>query len=544
MKKRSLVMVGVLIFICLFVAVAFANNQVKIVVNGQEIDSDVAPQIIKDRTMVPVRWVAEALGADVRWEPQSRTVYIDKPHYISSNSEADSKLYPFQESNGMYEGFVLEIKGKRQYFDWQNVKNPSFRPQMILKDINHDGGKELIVILTTGTGTGYHTEDIHVLNPASFEEIKVEPAADIVKEKLDSIIEDDAEQKAIHIIIADEKTTVHKEPEYFNSWFDKVVFNNSYHYSLINDELLLSMGAQVAPAGFIGEIEVIYEYKNGVLAAGALSFKQEDEHEKAISELIRDFGSKLKHVSLLAPEDTVKASMQENYSDYVSPALLAQWENDLQNVPGRVTSSPWPERIEIVDMDKLSDYRYRIEADIIEMTSVEMVNGGEAARRKISLEVEKTGNRWFIVRYQNNENPVYKNSEYGFSFALPGTWRDYSIISSQWEGMDPESGVIGAKGPIISIRHPQWTEKNPRQDIPIMVFTQSQWKKIQQRELSVGAAPIPPKELGRNDSYVFALPACFFSPCDSEVLKSFSQLLYSLSNCCLRRTDSFKTIRF
>jgi hypothetical protein len=363
-KKRSLVMVGVLIFICLFVAVAFANNQVKIVVNGQEIDSDVAPQIIKDRTMVPVRWVAEALGADVRWEPQSKTVYIDKPHYISSNSEADSKLYPFQESNGMYEGFVLEIKGKRQYFDWQNVKNPSFRPQMILKDINHDGGKELIVILTTGTGTGYHTEDIHVLNPASFEEIKVEPAADIVKEKLDSIIEDDAEQKAIHIIIADEKTTVHKEPEYFNSWFDKVVFNNSYHYSLINDELLLSMGAQVAPAGFIGEIEVIYEYKNGVLAAGAFSFKQEDEHEKAISELIRDFGSKLKHVSLLAPEDIVKASMQENYGDYVSPALLAQWENDLQNVPGVVTSSPWPERIEIVDIDKLSDYRYRIEVSL------------------------------------------------------------------------------------------------------------------------------------------------------------------------------------
>jgi ATP-dependent RNA helicase DeaD len=106
-KKRSLVMVGVLIFICLFVAVAFANNQVKIVVNGQEIDSDVAPQIIKDRTMVPVRWVAEALGADVRWEPQSKTVYIDKPHYISSNSEADSKLYPFQESNGMYEGVCI-----------------------------------------------------------------------------------------------------------------------------------------------------------------------------------------------------------------------------------------------------------------------------------------------------------------------------------------------------------------------------------------------------------------------------------------------------
>lgn len=90
MKKRSLVIIGVAIIICFFGAVAFANNQVKIIVNGQEVNSDVAPQIVKDRTMVPVRWVAEALGADVRWGPQSKTVYIDKPHFISSNSEAAS----------------------------------------------------------------------------------------------------------------------------------------------------------------------------------------------------------------------------------------------------------------------------------------------------------------------------------------------------------------------------------------------------------------------------------------------------------------------
>jgi hypothetical protein len=507
MKKRSLVIIGVAIIICFFGAVAFANNQVKIIVNGQEVNSDVAPQIVKDRTMVPVRWVAEALGADVRWEPQSKTVYIDKPHFISSNSEAASKLYPFQESNGMYDGFVLEINGKRQYFDWQNVKNPSFGPQMILNDINQDGEKELIVILTTGTGTGYHTEDIHVLNPANFKEIKVEQAADIAKEKLDTKIEDDGDNKAIHIITADEKTTVHKERDYSSSWFDKVVFKNFYHYSVINDKLLLTMGAQVSPAGFIGEIEVKYEFENGEFGAGTVRFKQEDENEKAIAELIRDFGSKLKHVSLLAPEKIVKDSIQENYGEYVSPALLAQWKNDLQNVPGRVASSPWPERIDIVDTNKLSDYRYRIEADIIKMTSVEMAKGGEAGRRSITLEVEKIENQWLIVKYENNESPVYKNGEYGFSFTLPETWRDYSIISSQWEGVDPESGITEAHGPIISIRHPQWTDKNPRQDIPIMVFTQAQWKQLQQRELSVGAAPIPPKELGRNDSYVFALPA-------------------------------------
>ena len=40
-----------------------------------------------------------------------------------------------------------------------------------------------------------------------------------------------------------------------------------------------------------------------------------------------------------------------------------------------------------------------------------------------------------------------------------------------------------------------------------MIFTIDQWNSIQKSELSVNEAPIPPKELGRNDEYVFALPA-------------------------------------
>ena len=40
-----------------------------------------------------------------------------------------------------------------------------------------------------------------------------------------------------------------------------------------------------------------------------------------------------------------------------------------------------------------------------------------------------------------------------------------------------------------------------------MVFTLAQWGLVQAEKLSVGAAPIPPTELGRNSTYVFALPA-------------------------------------
>lgn len=45
-------------------------------VNGQPIQLDVAPQLINSRTMVPARFVSESLGAQVGWEADTRTVVI------------------------------------------------------------------------------------------------------------------------------------------------------------------------------------------------------------------------------------------------------------------------------------------------------------------------------------------------------------------------------------------------------------------------------------------------------------------------------------
>lgn len=44
--------------------------------NGQAVTLDVPAQIVNDRTMVPVRAVGEAFGADVRWDDATRTVYV------------------------------------------------------------------------------------------------------------------------------------------------------------------------------------------------------------------------------------------------------------------------------------------------------------------------------------------------------------------------------------------------------------------------------------------------------------------------------------
>ena len=99
----------------------------------------------------------------------------------------------------------------------------------------------------------------------------------------------------------------------------------------------------------------------------------------------------------------------------------------------------------------------------------------------------------------------YKNTKYGFSFSLPSGWKGYTIVTDKWEGSDTQKGAVD-RGPLIYIRHPAWTKENPRQDIPIMVFTVAQWESVEQGYFLVNKAPIAATELGRTRKYVFALP--------------------------------------
>ena len=44
--------------------------------NGQTQAMDVAPTIVNDRTMVPVRFIAEAFDGTVDWDAENQTAYI------------------------------------------------------------------------------------------------------------------------------------------------------------------------------------------------------------------------------------------------------------------------------------------------------------------------------------------------------------------------------------------------------------------------------------------------------------------------------------
>lgn len=131
--------------------------------------------------------------------------------------------------------------------------------------------------------------------------------------------------------------------------------------------------------------------------------------------------------------------------------------------------------------------------------------GGCAADDKSEPPAPATGTTSGAVQ---SDEILYENTQYGFTFSLPESWKGYTTVTEQWTGTTP--GDSGDKtvqtGPEILIRHPEWTAAAPRQDIPVMVFTREQWDALQKEAFYVSAAPIGPSELGSNSKYVFALP--------------------------------------
>jgi uncharacterized protein YlzI (FlbEa/FlbD family) len=161
--------------------------------------------------------------------------------------------------------------------------------------------------------------------------------------------------------------------------------------------------------------------------------KKSQLEETAVKSLVVNFGHALKNVSLLSP--TASQDIEVNYKDYVAPELIAQWKADPSKALGRLTSSPWPDSIEIAGIVKIGHGVYEIFGKIIDMTST-----GMAGSRPIDFNVTKINagnfdNRWLITKVSvitNQENELWKNYNNGISFQYPEKLITKYIFTQEW----------------------------------------------------------------------------------------------------------------
>lgn len=118
----------------------------------------------------------------------------------------------------------------------------------------------------------------------------------------------------------------------------------------------------------------------------------------AVAAVVQNFGSRLKNVSLLAPD--AAQQIQAQYAEFATPELLAAWMADPLQAPGRLTSSPWPDRIEVDAIHSIDPTLYHLVARVIEITSAEVGSDEIVASYAVSLTVRQTGGQWLISDYK------------------------------------------------------------------------------------------------------------------------------------------------
>lgn len=89
-KMFSLAALSFIVVASSTVVFGSTQNPVKVFVDNKELQMDVAPVIESGRTLVPIRTISEAVGADVDWDSASQTVKIttsDKDIVLKINSK-------------------------------------------------------------------------------------------------------------------------------------------------------------------------------------------------------------------------------------------------------------------------------------------------------------------------------------------------------------------------------------------------------------------------------------------------------------------------
>jgi hypothetical protein len=117
--------------------------------------------------------------------------------------------------------------------------------------------------------------------------------------------------------------------------------------------------------------------------------------EAQVRAVVDGFGASLQQVSLLAPDAADQIRTQ--YAPFVAADLLDLWAANPQAAPGRLTSSPWPDHIEIAALIPQGD-GYLVDAVVVEMTSA-----GESGRYAVILTVEPVGAAWLITAYTQGD---------------------------------------------------------------------------------------------------------------------------------------------
>lgn len=371
------------------------NENIKIQINNEWVQVSMKSFIENDRTLATLNEFMEKLGAKVESDLKAGTIKINYEDVTIEFTVGKNSAKIIKNDGGSLKEEIIDLEIAPKIVGEKIFVPIRFAAETLGFDVEWDNSLRAVIIKTEG-------DIIVVERPVEFEAVDMETINN--NELLLNLYNKNYMTKGIHslidgdyiyvIVSAGEKPTGGYSLEIDS--ITEVTPGTAYIHATLNSP---KEGSIVTQALTYPAVMVKFD-KGGIknLQWDLSGDVQSDEAERnEVIKFVQNFGEQLKMVSLLAPEDIIKESMEKYYGGYVSAELIEKWLKDPANAPGRQLSSPWPERIDVLSVEKTDENEYVVKGTIIEATSVEMKEGGSAARRPVTLNVNKIDDKWVIT---------------------------------------------------------------------------------------------------------------------------------------------------
>ncbi|WP_337034233.1 hypothetical protein [Paenibacillus illinoisensis] len=198
---------------------------------------------------------------------QERTVLAE----IRGNQQDITLRAATKPVQGMYSGFAVTWNNRTKLFPWENISEPAFYPALVTANIDGEGQDEVIIILTTGKGTGARGTAIHVLQE-DWTEIPVGDPIAKAQNSLSSMYKDHETTVEYTVNIAGKEYVYSYPVEDAEMWFEEASIGRILRYRVQDNKLIAEIPVQVSPGTYTGTIEVEFRAYNGKLIPTDVSY--------------------------------------------------------------------------------------------------------------------------------------------------------------------------------------------------------------------------------------------------------------------------------
>ncbi|MCJ8011169.1 hypothetical protein MUG84_05335 [Paenibacillus sp. KQZ6P-2] len=219
----------------------------------------------------------ESFGKDVTYDEKSNTVSVNQTSgtLISESEDQTIHITGNQTELGTYDHLHIQTPFFSRSIPGYNVTNPSYAPQIITQDLTGDGRKEVIIILTTGYGTGVYRTSVLVYNKEG-EAIPVEDAHTAFLKQFSGSFN----EKGLNLSVQGSHYTVPlaslmSAKEQLDA---QPSIGSILQYAVEDGVLTATTAVQVSPAEFVGDLKLKYIFKNGLFQAGNASLELYPEY--------------------------------------------------------------------------------------------------------------------------------------------------------------------------------------------------------------------------------------------------------------------------